>query len=118
MKDEGGNLKPETGEWNRAEQDRLERSDSRGAGSPEGEIKPESGDRKGGMLKAYRLKNLKLLLQEAADATPCSVACWLPAPCPKFLAPRPMLHAPRSLPQAPRSQLLKLLLRRLPMHFI
>jgi hypothetical protein len=39
MKEEG---KPEAEKRNRAEQDRLERSDSRVAGSPEGEIKPES----------------------------------------------------------------------------
>ena len=46
MKDEGGNR-------NRAERDRLERSDSRVAGSPEGEIKPRG---ESGRLKLTYLK--------------------------------------------------------------
>jgi hypothetical protein len=52
--EEGRSLKDEGGNRNRAERDRLERSDSRVAGSPEGEIKP-SGE--SGCLK---LTNLKL----------------------------------------------------------
>ena len=42
------------GNRNRAERDRLERSDSRVAGSPEGEIKPEHGE--SGCLKLTYLK--------------------------------------------------------------